>query len=1135
MITNTLKFCSWNIQGYFSRLLGNKFEDKDFLDTFKDIDVVGLTETHVHDGVLDQMNIPGFHRLKVKNQPKNEKSNKASKGIAVFVRENKRNLFSPVMMDDEDAIWIKIKKELSGEKRDIFISTCYLNPPTVRNPDHKVSKLAESVGSMQEKGEVIIQGDLNARTGNIEDTILPDKSDEIFEIEIDDPPPKRNSQDHKVDPRGQELLDMCKSLNLTIANGRKTGDPFGEFTCIKYNGSSVVDYLITSPSVYEKVSSMNVGEFVPWLSDHCPVFHTLEIHSKSEITEEPPTKSTRAPKHFLWTEESKLNFLNLLQTDEFNARLDRANEIDQSDPNLLVNHVSEVLVSAAELNKTKFCKGNETNDAPWFDRSCREMKENIKNLGKNLRKRPKDENLRTTLFKKKKEFKNLTKTKKIEYKNDLMEKMKQSSKNSKKFWKFLDKMEKKTNDTALKKGISNQRWVSHFKSIFNNPVCDALPQNTSDTGVLDGEISDEEIKIAEYILRNGKSPGFDSISNEMLQCLREARPDILRKIFNSILKSPKTIDKWSISMINPLHKSGSKMDPDNYRGISLISCFSKFFSAILNIRLTQFALDRGIFSKSQLGFLAGCRTADALLILGNLIEFYCKRNSKYIFGCFVDFKKAFDSIPRRILFQKLLNYGINGKFYDCLVNIYSNDIACIKVDNYLTPSFIANQGVKQGCILSPTLFNIFLADFQPLIETDACDPVQINVRTNLGCLIWADDILLLSKSKEGLQNMLSVLNTYSKNNGMSLNIKKTKIMVFNKAGRHMRQNFYFGKDRLDTTRQYKYLGFLVTPSGEINSGLKDLKDRALRAFSKLKKKMGISFRNKPSITMKIFRSIVEPILLYASDWWGIMKMPSSNPIETLFLSFCKQLLGVQKQTTNNGVLLELGVVPLMILAQKKAVKNWLRLASGEKCNALVTESFQHAISENLAWPNHIENRISEIGLRESFLDTDMDIHQQVYQRLCDVFHQNSFFDIKREGSKLRTYSNFKTEPGFEKYLDDIQCVKERTALTKLRLSNHLLMIEKGRHMGVDKNLRFCPFCPGIVEDEKHFITRCPQYRYIRVELIRGAKETIPSLPHLSDDIKFIYLMSRTHSLVSKFSLKAFELREFLLGQHKSHD
>ena len=576
------------------------------------------------------------------------------------------------------------------------------------------------------------------------------------------------------------------------------------------------------------------------------------------------------------------------------------------------------------------------------------------------------------------------------------------------------------------------------------------------------------------------------------------------------------------------------MDPDNYRGISLLSCFAKFFAAILNIRLTQYALDKNIFTKSQLGFLAGCRTADALLILSNIIEYYCKNNSRYIFGCFVDFKKAFDSIPRHTLFQKLLDHDINGRFYDCLVNIYSNDIACIKVGDYLTPSFLTNQGVKQGCILSPTLFNIFLSDFQPLIETTACDPVQLN-ENPLGCLIWADDILLLSKSKEGLQNMLRVLNMYAEKNGMALNIKKTKVMIFNKNGRHLRRNFYFGKDKLDTTRQYKYLGFLITPSGEINSGLKDLKDRALRAFSKLKYKMGTSFRKQPSISIKIFRSLIEPILLYASDWWGVMKIPIANPIETLFMSFCKQLLGVQKQTTNIGVLLELGLVPMILLAQKKAVKNWFRIASGENCNALVIESYQGALSENLSWPENVENLISSIGLRQSFIDMDPDIHSQVYQRLWDIFHQNALTDIKKVDSKLRTYSKFKTEPGFEKYLDDVRYVKERTALTKLRLSNHLLMIEKGRHLNIEKNLRFCPFCPGIVEDEKHFLTRCPQYRYIRAELLRNAKESIPSIQNHCDDMRFVYLMSKTPSLVSKFASNAMELREFLLANHKSHD
>ena len=139
--------------------------------------------------------------------------------------------------------------------------------------------------------------------------------------------------------------------------------------------------------------------------------------------------------------------------------------------------------------------------------------------------------------------------------------------------------------------------------------------------------------------------------------------------------------------------------------------------------------------------------------------------------------------------------------------------------------------------------------------------------------------------------------------------------------RHMRRSFYVGNTKLESTRQYKYLGFIVTPSGEISTGLKDLKDRALRAFAKMKNKLGTSFQMYPLISLKLFKSLIEPILLYVSDYWGILKIPDNNPIENVFSSFCKQLLGIQKQTTNIGVLLELGQVPLITLAHKNAIKN----------------------------------------------------------------------------------------------------------------------------------------------------------------------------------------------------------------------
>ena len=110
-------------------------------------------------------------------------------------------------------------------------------------------------------------------------------------------------------------------------------------------------------------------------------------------------------------------------------------------------------------------------------------------------------------------------------------------------------------------------------------------------------------------------------------------------------------------------------------------------------------------------------------------------------------------------------------------------------------------------------------------------------------------------------------------------------------------------------------------------------------------------------------------------------MPGNNPIETLFMSFCKQLLGVQKQTTNAGVLLELSQLPLLIRARKKAIKNWVRMNTGTNCPEIVLDSLYTAKHENLPWTSSIEGILSEIGLRQSFLDVDIDLHFQAFQRL----------------------------------------------------------------------------------------------------------------------------------------------------------
>ena len=364
-----------------------------------------------------------------------------------------------------------------------------------------------------------------------------------------------------------------------------------------------------------------------------------------------------------------------------------------------------------------------------------------------------------------------------------------------------------------------------------------------------------------------------------LQRILEANPSVLLKLSNSILTQNGKTPDWYKSILILLHKKGSRTEPLNYRGISLLSCVSKLFAAILNKRLLDYVKDKNILPENQLGFVSGNRTSDAHILLHNIIQKYCHKESKKIYSCFVDFSKAFDNISRNILFEKLKKYGITGKFYNVLKNMYFNDQIKIKVGEYLTETIHPNQGVRQGCILSPLLFNIYLADLPQRLELAQSHGPKVEGRL-LNNIIWADDLAILSETEDGLNNMLKELALYTEENSLTINIDKTKAIIFNKTGRLLRRNFKYNNSIIETVKEYKYLGFLLVPSGSIVQGLNDLKSRGNRAFFQIKTKMGEYFRLKPKIAIKLFNTLVKPVLLYMADLWGCLKMPKNDPIDT---------------------------------------------------------------------------------------------------------------------------------------------------------------------------------------------------------------------------------------------------------------
>ena len=236
----------------------------------------------------------------------------------------------------------------------------------------------------------------------------------------------------------------------------------------------------------------------------------------------------------------------------------------------------------------------------------------------------------------------------------------------------------------------------------------------------------------------------------------------------------------------------------------------------------------------------------------------------------------------------------------------------------------------------------------------------------------------------------------------------------------------------------------------------------------LRDKLGKHFNTHIEDVLKLFDSIIKPILLYSSDFWGCLNLPKNNPIENLHFTFCKHLLGVQKGTTNVGVLLELGRTPLTLDAQKTAIKNWERIRN-KKANYLVTLSYKNA-EQN--WGTKVKSCLEQNGMLSSYTRAPphpcLNAHTKLYKRLSDVFYQSAFESINKQDSKLRTYSLIKESVEIENYLITTRNINARVCLTKFRLSNHKLMIETGRHQNVPKTERFCAFCYGMIEDEIHF-------------------------------------------------------------------
>ena len=194
----------WNIKGYKSTVLGEKMKDREFLDTVGKSDIIGIGEIQSQ----KEIDIEGYISKKQKFRDKTTKGPKLSGGVGVFVKKHISHLVELMPNDNDDSIWILLKPELTKYSQNIYLGTYYVSPASSKHKCEDFTKaINEEIYKFMQKGAVLIQGDLNARTASDKDFVEFIEEDPILggkgESQVN-----RNSEDKNSNPRGEELLDV---------------------------------------------------------------------------------------------------------------------------------------------------------------------------------------------------------------------------------------------------------------------------------------------------------------------------------------------------------------------------------------------------------------------------------------------------------------------------------------------------------------------------------------------------------------------------------------------------------------------------------------------------------------------------------------------------------------------------------------------------------------------------------------------------------------------------------------------------------------------------------------------------------------------------------------------------------------
>lgn len=748
------------------------------------IDIAALSETHMA-GSGELCEASGGYTYYWMGKPPTERS---ASGVGFAIKNSiARSLVEPPKGINDRLITLRL--HLSPQK---FLHLISIYAPTMTSSDEDklmfYELLRETLRSIPPRDKLILLGDFNARVGTEHEAW----KDVLGRHGIG-----------KCNTNGVSLLTLCAEFGLAITNTyfRLPAKYKTSWMHPRSKHWHLIDYIIVRRRDLRDVLITRSMRGAQGWTDH------RLIRSKMKLSYKPPRRAQhKIPVRLAF---AKLHHNAELRQDldaAFGAAMEVESDAEVSSTDIYWRDFAKKLHSVSHTVIGKPHKRNQD----WFDDADETIRKLVEDSRRILNNHQGDISRRKTIQQelkvKVRELKNQWWRRKAEELQRFAD-----TNQTGKFFEGLksvygprrkltapiysrDKTKRLTDPTEVL-----LRWKEHFDEVLNPSrhavdlsYIDGL-ENLPIVPELDDPPSSDEFLMAVSKLKNNKSPGSDSLPGEVF---KYGGPNIKNRLFEIILliwETESIPQDWKDAAISKLFKGkGDLSDCGAYRGIALLSAAGKILAHIINKRLNDIA--ERFLPESQCGFRPNRGTIDAIFVVKQLQE-KCLEQHHSLYMCFVDLEKAFDRVPRAALWTVLEKIGCPTKFVNIVRQFHDGMTARVRHENDFTDQFPVTSGVKQGCVMAPTLFAIYFASVMNDASKNCGDLIELNVRTDKSVfdlsrfkakrktqqlslleVLYADDVCLMASSTEHLQQYLEKLDQSCRKFGLVISVSKTQIL-----------------------------------------------------------------------------------------------------------------------------------------------------------------------------------------------------------------------------------------------------------------------------------------------------------------------------------------------------------------------